>query len=231
MSLIVDINPVPWEILDLVKARILKNRANRQKRQPEKPGELRRVMQVDNGLLAKQRWEEPSFILENIVKSIVIEYSMPPSSTPGLSIDTLTSMIEPVVDGPQGREIRRARDLKGKYIVWGGDNETETITLGRTKWMEAFYPKDFNTMDTFLKDYPNAEFVKFSLAANYYHALGNEVIVVIVKVKVNVDEPDETTILEQVKMVPLVLEGWLGGISQSLGILKIYLDRYYAEFE
>jgi hypothetical protein len=62
MSLIVDINPVPWEILDLVKARILKNRANRQKRQPEKPGELRRVMQVDNGLLAKQRWEEPSFI-------------------------------------------------------------------------------------------------------------------------------------------------------------------------
>jgi hypothetical protein len=62
MSLIVDINPVPWEILDLVKARILKNRANRQKRQPEKPGELRRVMWVDNGILAKQRWEEPSFI-------------------------------------------------------------------------------------------------------------------------------------------------------------------------
>jgi hypothetical protein len=62
MSLIVDINPVPWEILDLVKVRILKNRANRQKRQPEKGKELRRVMQVDNGILAKQRWEEPSFI-------------------------------------------------------------------------------------------------------------------------------------------------------------------------
>jgi hypothetical protein len=62
MSLIVDINPVPWEILDLVRARILKNRAKKQKRQPEKPEELRRVMQVDNGILAKQRWEEPSFI-------------------------------------------------------------------------------------------------------------------------------------------------------------------------
>jgi hypothetical protein len=62
MSLIVDINPVPWEILDLVRARILKNRAKKQRRQPEKPGELRRVMQVDNGILAKQRWEQPSFI-------------------------------------------------------------------------------------------------------------------------------------------------------------------------
>jgi hypothetical protein len=62
MSLIVDINPVPWEILDLVRARILKNRANRQKRQPEKGKDLRRPMQVDNGILAKQRWEEPSFI-------------------------------------------------------------------------------------------------------------------------------------------------------------------------
>jgi hypothetical protein len=62
MSLIVDINPVPWEILDLVRARILRNRAKKQKRQPEKGKELRWVMQVDNGILAKQRWEEPGFI-------------------------------------------------------------------------------------------------------------------------------------------------------------------------
>jgi hypothetical protein len=75
MSLIVDINPVPWEILDLVKARILKNRANRQKRQPEKPGELRRVMQVDNGLLARQRWEEPSFIFGERIPFITIQLS------------------------------------------------------------------------------------------------------------------------------------------------------------
>ena len=62
MSLIVDINPVPWEILEQVKARLLKNRAKKQKRQPEKGTDLRRVMQADNGILAKQRWEEPSFI-------------------------------------------------------------------------------------------------------------------------------------------------------------------------
>ena len=62
MSLIVDINPVPWEILEQVKARILKNRAKKQKREPDKGKELQRVMQVDNGILAKQRWEEPSFI-------------------------------------------------------------------------------------------------------------------------------------------------------------------------
>lgn len=62
MSLIIDINSVPWEILEQVKARLLKNRANRQKRQPERGRELRRVMRVDNGILAKQRWEEPSFI-------------------------------------------------------------------------------------------------------------------------------------------------------------------------
>jgi hypothetical protein len=69
MSLIVDINPVPWEILDLVRARILKNRAKKQKRQP---GELRRVMQANNGILAKQRWEEPSFIGDNDVPFIII---------------------------------------------------------------------------------------------------------------------------------------------------------------
>ena len=71
MSLIVDINPVPWEILEQVKARLLKNRAKKQKRQPEKGKELRRVMQVDNGILAKQRWEEPSFIGADRVFAIV----------------------------------------------------------------------------------------------------------------------------------------------------------------
>jgi hypothetical protein len=65
MSLIVDINPVPWDILELVKARILRNRAKKQRRQLENRKELRRVMRVDNGLLAKQRKDEPSFILSS----------------------------------------------------------------------------------------------------------------------------------------------------------------------
>lgn len=81
MSLIVDINPVPWEILEQVKARILRNRAKKQKRQPDKGKELRRVMQVDNGILAKQRWEEPSFIGSERVFAIIfssyVEYSFP----------------------------------------------------------------------------------------------------------------------------------------------------------
>jgi hypothetical protein len=72
MSLIVDINPVPWEILEQVKARLLRNRAKKQKRQPEKGKELRRVMQVDNGILAKQRWEESSFIGDASIARIVV---------------------------------------------------------------------------------------------------------------------------------------------------------------
>ncbi len=76
MSLIVDINPVPWEILDLVRARILKNRAKKQKRK-EKPGEernLRRVTPADIGLLAKQRWEEPSFIASEPIFRISVAF-------------------------------------------------------------------------------------------------------------------------------------------------------------
>jgi hypothetical protein len=62
MSLIVDINPVPWEILELVKARILKNRAKRQPQ--EQLGELKRAMSLRPGPLSrKRREEEPSFIL------------------------------------------------------------------------------------------------------------------------------------------------------------------------
>jgi hypothetical protein len=232
MSLIVDINPVPWEILDLVKARILKNRANRQKRQPEKPGELRRVMQVDNGLLAKQRWEEPSFIMEDIVKSIVIENSWTFSGF----FYTLTSMTEPVVDGPLGWGLGTklvGTKREAKYITWEGEVlsqiQTETITLGRPKSKEEIIPED-KSIDTFVKDYPDAEFVKFSLVATRFGGteggtIGREVIV---RVKVNVDEPDEATILEQ-KMVALVQDSY--PIVQSLGILKVYLDRYYAEFE
>jgi len=61
MSLIVDINPVPWEILELVKARILKNRAKRQPQ--EQLGELKRAMSLRPGPLSrKRREEEPSFV-------------------------------------------------------------------------------------------------------------------------------------------------------------------------
>jgi hypothetical protein len=101
MSLIVDINPVPWEILEQVKARILKNRAKKQKRQPDKGKELRRVMQVDNGILAKQRWEEPSFVggdrvpffavvipLEFVYTKISLVFNGEPVTTPSFEFLT-----------------------------------------------------------------------------------------------------------------------------------------------
>lgn len=81
MSLIVDINPVPWEILDRVKARLLRNRTKKSKQQAKKPEALRRVMPVDDGILAKQRWEEPSFIFtgEDRIPYIVIVVGGPDS--------------------------------------------------------------------------------------------------------------------------------------------------------
>ena len=97
MSLIVDINPVPWEILEQVKARILRNRAKKQKRQPEKGKDLRRVMQVDNGILAKQRWEEPSFVFGERIPFITIQHS---TSLQDLTVSTPpASFVTSVKDG------------------------------------------------------------------------------------------------------------------------------------
>jgi hypothetical protein len=62
MSLIVQINPVPWKILDLVKARILKNRAKKAKRSGDWSKErLRREMSLQPVSLLKRKREEPSF--------------------------------------------------------------------------------------------------------------------------------------------------------------------------
>jgi hypothetical protein len=52
---------VPWEILELVRARILKNRARQ--RPQEQLGELKRAMSLRPGPLSrKRREEEPSFV-------------------------------------------------------------------------------------------------------------------------------------------------------------------------
>jgi hypothetical protein len=62
MSLIVDINPVPWKILDLVKARILKNRAKKANRSGDWSKEtLRREMSLQPVSLLNRKREEPSF--------------------------------------------------------------------------------------------------------------------------------------------------------------------------
>jgi hypothetical protein len=63
MSLIVDINPVPWKILDLVKARILKNRAKKAKKGMDWSKEtLRREMALSPAPLISRRRDEPSFV-------------------------------------------------------------------------------------------------------------------------------------------------------------------------
>jgi hypothetical protein len=63
MSLIVDVNPVPWKILELVRARILKNRAKKKKvDQGFSASAIRREIKAQEGLLAKRRMEEPSFV-------------------------------------------------------------------------------------------------------------------------------------------------------------------------
>jgi hypothetical protein len=74
MSLIVDINPVPWKILDLVRARILKNRAKKKKQGMNwSTDEVKRAMALQPHPLSKLRKEEPSFIFDN---SISISYTL-----------------------------------------------------------------------------------------------------------------------------------------------------------
>ena len=63
MSLIIDINPVPWKILDLVRARILKNRAKKAKKGMDWSKEtLKREMSLQPGPLSRRKREEPSFV-------------------------------------------------------------------------------------------------------------------------------------------------------------------------
>ena len=62
MSLIVQINPVPWKILDLVKARILKNRAKKAKKGIDWSKEtMRREMVLPPAPLISRKKDEPSF--------------------------------------------------------------------------------------------------------------------------------------------------------------------------
>lgn len=63
MSLIIDINPVPWKILDLVRARILKNRAKKAKKGVDWSKEtMKREMSLQPGPLSRRKRDEPSFI-------------------------------------------------------------------------------------------------------------------------------------------------------------------------
>ena len=68
MSLIIDINPVPWKILDLVRARILKNRAKKAKKATDWSKEtLKREMSLQPGPLSRRKRDEPSFLTAGAV--------------------------------------------------------------------------------------------------------------------------------------------------------------------
>ena len=62
MSLILDVYPVPWKILERVKARILKNRAKKTKKAVDW-SDVKREMSLQPGPLSRRRRDEPSFVL------------------------------------------------------------------------------------------------------------------------------------------------------------------------
>ena len=74
MSLIIDIDPVPWKILDLVKARILKNRAKKAKKGTDWSKEtLRREMALSPAPLISRKRDEPSFVPSGTFITYTIE--------------------------------------------------------------------------------------------------------------------------------------------------------------
>jgi hypothetical protein len=133
MSLIVDINPVPWEILEQVKARLLKNRAKKQKRQPEKSKELRRVMQVDNGILAKQRWEEPSFIGGDDVPFVIIANGNIARLTTYIN-DNFTIKLNGATLGSVDFSLNR---LQFYLFIWSADTKDHESVIKR--WFRSLF--------------------------------------------------------------------------------------------
>ena len=74
MSLIIDIDPVPWRILDLVRARILKNRAKKAKKGVDWSKEtLKREMSLQPGPLSRRKRDEPSFTGSPRVLTFTVE--------------------------------------------------------------------------------------------------------------------------------------------------------------
>jgi hypothetical protein len=72
MSLIVNINPVPWKILELVKARILKNRAQKKKQGMNwSTNDVKRAMALQPNPLSKRKKQEPSFMIDNEINLIL----------------------------------------------------------------------------------------------------------------------------------------------------------------
>jgi hypothetical protein len=119
MSLIVEVYPVPWKILALVKARILKNRAKKAKMGVDWSEDVKQMMSLQPGPLSRRRRDEPSFIIadstgwllipsgpynETIEGFECVTDGLPPNPLKGaLDYLTIEETLEYVEDGPSLR--------------------------------------------------------------------------------------------------------------------------------
>ena len=147
MSLIVDINPVPWEILDLVKARILKNRAKKGKekgKSRDKEGRQglidgaarRRPIQRPVGLLAKQRKDEPNFILSGDTAYIAFirKYAYLPHDSYSIKLNGIPS-------GNIDFSAIENRNIFSYLIIWSNNADEQKKVIDELALTSAFlYP-------------------------------------------------------------------------------------------
>jgi hypothetical protein len=231
MSLIVDINPVPWKILDLVRARILKNRAKKAKKGINWSKErLKQEMSLQPRPLSRQKKDEAGLILPFDLISISILFSWQTFEDYNYNIyenlDIVVSMTYPVTDGPLGTSTMGVAkyishlndDGPGRYLPY------EAVVLGRPQYFSIFIPES-KEIDNFFADYPNVGFVRFSLAAYWRDELGKKDVNI--SVIINLSEESMATILDESKVVTLVRQP---GQGQSLGVLEVGLDGSYAKF-
>jgi hypothetical protein len=125
MSLIVDINPVPWKILDLVRARMLKNRAKKAKRSGDWSKEaLKREMALPPAPLITRKRDEPSFVIGGQVAVGVGWVANnntlgTPAYSNGLSCSQSTGVIIPNIYDGAGTSFAVVRTCSGTE-VWTG---------------------------------------------------------------------------------------------------------------
>jgi hypothetical protein len=119
MSLIVGINPVPWKILDLVRARMLKNRTKKAKKGLDWSKEtLRREMALAPAPLISRRRDEPSFVLSQSA-TFVIEGSMRRIDYP-FGTEEPYNMIAPYIYQESWNIYRQNTDAAGTRTYFPG---------------------------------------------------------------------------------------------------------------
>jgi hypothetical protein len=155
MSLIVDINPVPWKILELVKARILKNRAKKETKGLDWSREsLKREMALQPmkpGPLLSKRRDEPSFVLSGRFVTYTIEgvrrYFAISGSVNGARKEIRTSWT--IFVQWEGQETQpEGRDKQPILRVESGANDTGWNLNFSGPNVDTFYVSQFESLET-----------------------------------------------------------------------------------